>query len=507
MLFMHAPECCPYPQQLVQKPPTIREEMSTPNSTGNSDSWCAHWDCSTGATGSSLLSASYDAWRNWTGAKDSIREDSKGDLKEYPSTDYIGVHDFPSALRKILPPNIADQCSITVQSQRKNAPCIEIAWDTTDKRVPDLTLAGAKKALEEITCLPISVKERALEIFLHLEDAFTETTAADAADILVDDGMNGLIYSVGAILILNDLQVSRVSISSLPCAERASLETLHLLKGFLVSMDSQGLVTPLAAAMLRVLSSTDSRKPSHFALHSVGVSALMDNRLSNEAAFALSSNRLLLGTVTKDVVDDRKIDQQKQPKPLWKTDYLVHMEANLDDIPAEALAFAVEILLKYGAMDAWVAPIVMKKGRAAHTLHCLCHEEKKVSDGFQDAISTCDRLLQLIFEHTTTLGIRIHRNLERVALRRSFLTVQTPYTNTTRKGLVDVKLGYFGDDNEGGGGDGGCGGGGDTTSKATVSVKAEFDHCRELSLETGVPIQQIAAFAVQEAWKSTSQSK
>ena len=484
-----------------QKPPTIREEMSTPNSTGNDDSWYTHWDCSTGATGSSLLSASYDAWRNLKGAKNRIHKDGKGDGEEYPPTGYIGVQDFPSTLHRILPPTIADQCTITIQSKQKDASWIKITWDTIDKRVPDLKLADAKKIIEEITCLPISVKEKALEIFLQLEDAFFETTAADTADIQIDDGMNGIIYCVGAILVLHDLQVSRVSISSLPCAERAPLETLYLLKGLSVNTGSQGLVTPLAAAMLRGLSSTNSRKPPHFILRSLGVSSFTDTSPSTEAASVSPSIRLLLGTVAKEATNDtqsiqkqqQQQQQQQQPKSLWKTDYLIHMEANLDDISAEALAFAVEILLKYGAMDAWVAPIVMKKGRAAHTLHCLCLEGKKESDDSKDTICTCDRLLKLIFENTTTLGIRIHRNLERAALRRSFLTVQTPYKNTTRKGLVDVKLGYLGDD--------------DSTSRTTVSVKAEFDHCREIALETGVPIQQIAAFATQEAWKSISQSK
>ena len=48
------------------------------------------------------------------------------------------------------------------------------------------------------------------------------------------------------------------------------------------------------------------------------------------------------------------------------------LEANLDDVTGEQLAHAVAALLEAGAHDAWVTPIVMKKGRPAHTLHALC---------------------------------------------------------------------------------------------------------------------------------------
>jgi pyridinium-3,5-bisthiocarboxylic acid mononucleotide nickel chelatase len=47
-------------------------------------------------------------------------------------------------------------------------------------------------------------------------------------------------------------------------------------------------------------------------------------------------------------------------------------EANLDDVTGEVLAHTISALLAAGANDAWVTPIVMKKGRPAHTVHALC---------------------------------------------------------------------------------------------------------------------------------------
>ena len=52
----------------------------------------------------------------------------------------------------------------------------------------------------------------------------------------------------------------------------------------------------------------------------------------------------------------------------------VLLEANVDDATGEALAHAIARLVDAGAYDAWVTPIVMKKGRPAHTVHALCDE-------------------------------------------------------------------------------------------------------------------------------------
>ena len=61
---------------------------------------------------------------------------------------------------------------------------------------------------------------------------------------------------------------------------------------------------------------------------------------------------------------------------LWNINTLTHLEANIDDATPELMAHAIDLLLENGAIDAWVVPIVMKKGRPAHTLNCLCHDEK-----------------------------------------------------------------------------------------------------------------------------------
>ena len=73
---------------------------------------------------------------------------------------------------------------------------------------------------------------------------------------------------------------------------------------------------------------------------------------------------------------------------------VVLLEANVDDVTGETLAHALEELLAAGAHDAWLTPIVMKKGRPAHTVHVLA-EPEAVSD-----------LRSVLVRETGTMGVR-----------------------------------------------------------------------------------------------------
>lgn len=89
---------------------------------------------------------------------------------------------------------------------------------------------------------------------------------------------------------------------------------------------------------------------------------------------------------------------------------LVMLETNVDDVTGELLGYLVERLLAVGAADAWCTPIVMKKGRPAHTVHVLA-DPSRVPD--------CERVL---LSETGSLGVR-RSAVERVALARETRTV------------------------------------------------------------------------------------
>lgn len=86
------------------------------------------------------------------------------------------------------------------------------------------------------------------------------------------------------------------------------------------------------------------------------------------------------------------------------------IEANLDDLEPRLIPGALDALLSAGAHDAWVTPILMKKGRPAYTLHALTRP------------GTAEAVRRVFFRETSTIGIREHEVVKH-ALPREMLTV------------------------------------------------------------------------------------
>jgi uncharacterized protein (TIGR00299 family) protein/uncharacterized protein (TIGR00268 family) len=93
---------------------------------------------------------------------------------------------------------------------------------------------------------------------------------------------------------------------------------------------------------------------------------------------------------------------------------VIELVCNLDDMTPEALAFAQQLLLDKGALDVYTTPIVMKKGRAGFSFTCMCR------------LNDRDKMLPLIFKHTTTLGVREYSS-NRYALQREQTEIETEF--------------------------------------------------------------------------------
>jgi uncharacterized protein (TIGR00299 family) protein len=141
----------------------------------------------------------------------------------------------------------------------------------------------------------------------------------------------------------------------------------------------------------------------------------------------------------------------------YERDSVTRIETNLDDLSPEILGAVTGELLKTGALDVFLTPVQMKKGRPGVQLTALCEE------------GTVGRVAELIFRQTTAFGLRMDR-IDRLKLRREMETVKTEY------GEVTVKVGYIGDER--------------------VQVSPEFESCRVLSEKTGKPVRVIFEAAV-----------
>ena len=93
---------------------------------------------------------------------------------------------------------------------------------------------------------------------------------------------------------------------------------------------------------------------------------------------------------------------------------VTELVCNLDDMTPEAVAFAQELLFEEGALDVYTAPVGMKKGRTGLSFVCMCHTAQK------------DRMLSLIFKHTSTLGIREYTS-RRYTLQKEQTKIETKF--------------------------------------------------------------------------------
>jgi uncharacterized protein (TIGR00299 family) protein len=198
-----------------------------------------------------------------------------------------------------------------------------------------------------------------------------------AADTLID--------VVGSAAALEHLSPAHVVVGPI-AAGSGTIETDHgtlpspapavveILTGAVVyAREGHELITPTGAAILASAADEFAALPP-LRLRAVGYGA-GDADLSHPNVL-----RVLVGDAVAD--------------PSEATEGAVLIETNLDDQPPELIPNVLDKLLAAGAQDAWVTPITMKKGRPAFTLSALVSPDHK------------DDVTEILFRHTTTLGLR-----------------------------------------------------------------------------------------------------
>lgn len=95
-------------------------------------------------------------------------------------------------------------------------------------------------------------------------------------------------------------------------------------------------------------------------------------------------------------------------------DMIVELSCNLDDMTPERIGFAMDSLFEAGALEVYTIPLGMKKSRPGVMLCVICKEADK------------DKMVKLVFRHTTTLGIRENRS-RRYTLKRNVKMFDSPY--------------------------------------------------------------------------------
>jgi hypothetical protein len=328
------------------------------------------------------------------------------------------------------------------------------------RKLRDIEALIAHSALSE------GVKERVMKVFSRLADAEGKLHHRPPEQVHFHEvgGVDSILDIVGTCLGLELLDISHLTCSpvnvgsgsvqaahgALPVPAPAALELLKDVPIFSSGVEGE-LVTPTGAALIATLAAGFGPIPA-MKVERIGYGAG-----AREIPGQPNLARLLLGESTEPVT----------AQPGAPGDEVVSViEANVDDMSPQLYGFFIDQALAAGALDVTCTPVQMKKDRPGILVSVLCAPERS------------DALAQMLFEQTTTIGVRIYEARRKV-LEREVLSVETPY------GPVKIKVAR----REG----------------KVLNVAPEYEDCQRLATEKGVPLKQVI-IAAQAAYLATQVS-
>lgn len=289
------------------------------------------------------------------------------------------------------------------------------------------------------------VQEHAKKIFYEVAvaEAAVHNSSVEKVHFHEVGAIDSLVDIVGTAICLEYLGIDRVFSSPVKVGSGGLINTQHgtmpiptpatmeILKGYPIILTDipYELTTPTGAAIIKALSA-GTLAVEHLKVDSIGYGA---------GARELQGIPNLLRVIIGDLEQG------------YERDDVVSIETNIDDMNPEILPYVIEKLIGAGAHDAFLSPIIMKKGRPGHTLSVLVERAK------------IDMILGIVFHETSTLGVRI-QHVERRKLPRTQRQVQTSLGTVAAKSvLVDGR----------------------------ERLIPEFEECRRLAVEMNLPLMEV----------------
>ncbi len=316
------------------------------------------------------------------------------------------------------------------------------------------TFADIKKIIDASE-LNESVKIHALAIFNVIAKAESKVHQRPADEVTFHEvgAIDSIVDIVGCAICLDYLDVEKIFVSRIntgsgfvkcahglmPIPAPATAELLQGFKTYHYGAEKE-LTTPTGAAIINALAEYSADLPEDFSSEKIGYGAgSWDLDIPNAL-------RIYLGEFSGQV--ER---------------HLVKLEANIDDMNPQIYGWLYERLFDAGALDVWTTAIYMKKNRPAQMLSVLVDAQYR------------ERCIKIIFEETTTIGLRVIEIARRVEAVRKIAKVETSF------GEVQCKVSAY---------DG-----------KIVSITPEYEDCRRLAEKNSVPLKAVwqEALTKQEA--------
>lgn len=321
------------------------------------------------------------------------------------------------------------------------------------------TFASIRRLLDEAT-LPDPARELAQRMFHRLAVAEAAVHGRDVEQVTFHEvgAVDSVVDIAGTALAITMLGVDRSFASPVPTgmgmmrSEHGAMPipapaVVELLRG--APLFSKGvpveLTTPTGAAILATVAEGYGELPPMH-IEAIGYGA---GERSLEFPNVL---RVLIGEAA-----DAKAEPASDGDAVSQE---VVLETNVDDLNPELYAYVLERLFDEGAQDAWLTPILMKKGRPAVAVSVLCSAQQQ------------DAMREVLYRETGTLGVRASLVAKRM-LERTVLDV------TTSWGPIRVKVGFL---------DG-----------RAVTISPEYEDCARAARASGVAVRKIYEEAGREA--------
>jgi len=382
----------------------------------------AYFDCFSGISGDMVLGALVDL--GWP-VKNLERELDKLDLFGYR------IEAKKVAKRGIF----STQIKIRATEEKK------------ERTLEDILSILDKSKLEE------KVKERSRAIFTKLASVEAKIHGKDVQKIHFHElgGLDTIIDVVGAVAGVNYLGIEKVYSSPLPLGKGfvkcshgilplpapATLELLKEVPVYGSDIEAE-LVTPTGAAIISSLAENFGQMPPMKIEHIGYGAGQRDLPIPNLL-------RVSIGVIKK----------------AYEEDVVSLIQTNIDDMNPELYEHIVDRLFHEGALDVFLTPIQMKRTRPATMLSVIAGQEKM------------EKMLEIIFDETTTLGIRISK-IKRRKLNRENRKVSTKY------GKIEVKIGKH---------DG-----------VVKNISPSYEECRKIATHLKIPLKKVYQEAKQAAF-------
>lgn len=252
--------------------------------------------------------------------------------------------------------------------------------------------------------IPEKVKQDVLAVYQMIAEAESKVHGKSVSEVHFHEvGMMDAIADItGCALLLHELEIDNIISSPvnvgfgqvkcshgiLPVPAPATTNILVGIPCYAGNIKGE-LCTPTGAALIKYFATKFSNMPP-MTIEKIGYGM---GKKDFEAANCV---RAILGTVGDN------------------SDEVIELSCNMDDMTAEEIGYAMEVLLNNGSLDVFTTPIGMKKSRPGILLSVLCKEESK------------ERLANLMFQHTTTIGIREYK-CNRMIMERHERMIDSEY--------------------------------------------------------------------------------